>query len=235
MQKESCKEVFAKDRLQSNLGGMSEQDVPQPGPSHPSFDPERDVVLDARTIKGLAHPLRVQLLGLLREFGPSTATELGRRMGQSSGVTSYHLRQLAEFGFVEEDEGRGTGRERWWRSRHRGTYFDPFVADETTRAAGEESLRAVARANAERLMRFVDGMSTYVDEMGPGWEHGSTLSDSLLWLTAEESTQLGHDLDALVARYVRAPEASKEGRTRVVVQYQVLPQPPEATTGSGDE
>ncbi len=214
-------------------GGVNETPVP----THPTFDPARDVVVDARTIKGLAHPLRVQLLGLLREFGPATATALGRRTGQSSGVTSYHLRQLADYGFVEEDEERGNGRERWWRSRHRGTYFDPFGVDETTRAAGEEYLRAVARANAERIVRFVDGTATYLEVMGPGWEHGSTLSDSLLWLTAEESTQLGHDLDALMARYTRDPEASKAGRTRVVVQYQVMPQPPEseAPAAEGDD
>ena len=99
-------------------------------------------------------------------------------------------------------------------------------------------MRAVARANAERIVRFVDGMSTYREVMGQGWEHGSTLSDSLLWLTAEESTQLGRELDALVSRYVRDPEASKQGRARVVVQYQVLPQPPDApaaTDESDDE
>lgn len=202
---------------------MSEPQVPD----NPSFDPAHDVVVDARTIKGLAHPLRVQMLGLLREFGPATATELGRRTGQSSGVTSYHLRQLADFGFVEEDEQRGNGRERWWRSRHRVTYFEPFSVDETTRAAGEEYLRAVARANAERIVRFVDGTATYLEVMGPEWEHGSTLSDSLLWLTAEESTRLGRELDALMARYTRDPEASRAGRNRVVVQYQVMPQPPE--------
>lgn len=217
---------------------MSDQSDGHATPTHPSFDPERDVVLDARTIKGLAHPLRVQLLGLLREFGPSTATGLGRRVGQSSGVTSYHLRQLADYGFVEEDEQRGNGRERWWRSRHRGTYFDPFSVDPTTQAAGEEYLRAVARANAERIVRFVDGTSTYLQVMGQEWEHGSTMSDSLLWLTAEESTRLGQELEALVARYTRDPDASTAGRTRVVVQYQVMPQPPETPARgaeAGDE
>ncbi len=199
----------------------------QPHRKNPaSFDPERDIAVDARTIKGLTHPLRVELLGLLREHGPSTATELGRRTGQSSGVTSYHLRQLAQYGFVEEDPGRGTRRERWWRARHRGTYFDPFVEDATTRAAGQEFLRAIARTNAERLMRFVDGMSTYVEAMGPGWEHAATLSDASFWLTAEESTRLTEELDELLMRYRRDAEAPREGRARVFVQYQVLPQPP---------
>src|SRR3712207_9501706 len=61
---------------------------------------------------------RSALLGLLRSEGPSTASKLGQRLGESSGSTSYHLRQLAALGFVEEVPGQGTARERWWRARH---------------------------------------------------------------------------------------------------------------------
>ena len=56
-----------------------------------------------RAIRALSHPLRVRLLDLLRFDGPSTATLLARRVGESSGATSYHLRQLARHGFIEED------------------------------------------------------------------------------------------------------------------------------------
>ena len=78
------------------------------------------VRLDARSLRGLAHPLRVRLLGLLREHGPATASGLARTVGESSGVTSYHLRQLAEHGLVVEDEvPDASRRERWWRAAHR--------------------------------------------------------------------------------------------------------------------
>ena len=58
--------------------------------------------VDARTLRGLAHPLRLRLLNTLREFGPATASGLADRLGESSGATSYHLRQLATYGFVED-------------------------------------------------------------------------------------------------------------------------------------
>jgi predicted ArsR family transcriptional regulator len=45
----------------------------------------------------------MRILGSLREFGPATASALADRLGESSGATSYHLRQLASFGFVEEE------------------------------------------------------------------------------------------------------------------------------------
>src|SRR6478735_6722518 len=78
-------------------------------------------VTDVRALRALAHPLRNRLLGQLRLNGPATASQLGRVIGESSGSTSYHLRQLEAYGFVEEVEGQGTARERWWRARHRMT------------------------------------------------------------------------------------------------------------------
>jgi len=68
---------------------------------------------DTRAVRALAHPLRLRLLDLLRFDGPSTATLLARRVGESSGATSYHLRLLARYGYIEEAQ-RGAGRERWW-------------------------------------------------------------------------------------------------------------------------
>ena len=73
---------------------------------------------NVRAVRALAHPLRLRLLDELRFGGPATATLLAHRVGESSGATSYHLRQLARHGYVEEAEPRG-GRERWWRYRER--------------------------------------------------------------------------------------------------------------------
>ena len=59
------------------------------------FDLVKDVTLDPRTLRGLAHLMRVRILTSLREGGPATATGLAARLGESTGSTSYHLRQLA--------------------------------------------------------------------------------------------------------------------------------------------
>src|SRR5262249_49397368 len=61
----------------------------------------------------MAHPLRLEILGLLVE-GPATASMLARRLGESSGTTSYHLRVLARAGAVVETPARGSRRARWW-------------------------------------------------------------------------------------------------------------------------
>ena len=70
--------------------------------------------LDVNDLKALAHPLRVQLLDALSTYGAATASGLADRLGESSGATSYHLRQLEKHGFVRELKGKGSARERWW-------------------------------------------------------------------------------------------------------------------------
>src|SRR5215467_3907548 len=70
--------------------------------------------MSAAQLRALAHPLRLQLLQVLQAEGPATASQLGRRLGESSGATSYHLRALHRAGMVEEAEKRN-GRERWWQ------------------------------------------------------------------------------------------------------------------------
>lgn len=87
-----------------------------------AFDPASVVKLDTAMVTTRAHPLRVRLLGMLRFDGPSTATRLARRVGESSGSTSNHLRQLELVGLVAEDVARGG--ERWWRAVHDMSNYD---------------------------------------------------------------------------------------------------------------
>lgn len=123
--------------------------------------------LDRGALLGLAHPLRVQLYDALSSQGPATASDLTRRLGESSGSTSYHLRQLERHGFVETDPDRGNRRERWWRAtrefiqtRSRDYADDPATAqahrllsDEwvRTRRARQDHWRATRREWARRV------------------------------------------------------------------------------------
>ena len=65
-----------------------------------------------------------------------TATGVGERISESPTTCSFHLRQLAKYGFVEE-AGRGNGRSRPWRLTATGMQFSSVHADpETEMAAG---------------------------------------------------------------------------------------------------
>ena len=188
----------------------------------PAPDPDA-IRLDPRNLKGLAHPLRVRLLGALREFGPATASMLAVRLGESSGATSYHLRQLEGFGFVAEDPARGSRRERWWRAAHRQTRFDEGALGRNPETAllGTEFLRAVAGAQAARMVQWLEGLP----EAPEAWSAAGTLSDWALRLTPDQARQLAAELQAVVQRYPafdpELPPAA--GTAFVAVQLQILP------------
>src|SRR4051794_41396768 len=71
-------------------------------------------VTDASTLRALSHPVRIQLMEALGMHGTMTATQVGELIGESPTTCSFHLRQLARYGFVEE-AGGGKGRARPWR------------------------------------------------------------------------------------------------------------------------
>jgi DNA-binding MarR family transcriptional regulator len=177
------------------------------------------VRLDPTSLRGVAHPLRVRILGLLRQDGPATSTTLADRLGLSTGATSYHLRQLATYGFVVEETGRGVGRERWWRAAHEMTVLD----QETVRQAPAEAetyMRAVAAAYADNMQRWLDESQVLPEE----WRPGSTLSNALLRLTSAEAAQLRQELAAVVERYREHSEPDPpEGAELVEFQVQLMP------------
>lgn len=175
-------------------------------------------LLTSASLKALAHPLRVRLLGLLRADGPSTATALGKRVGESSGTTSYHLRQLASADFVVEDTGRGNGRERWWRAAQETTRLESARMDDdpATQAALDAYLGAVARLYASRLDTWIATGRTW----SKPWQEAGGMSDDLLSLTAPELVRLHEQLDAVVESYRREP---KRGDQRVAVHWTAFP------------
>lgn len=186
-------------------------------------DERRVVRLDPRNLRGLAHPLRIRLLGALRENGPATASKLAQQLGESSGATSYHLRQLAAHGFVEEDRERGRGRERWWRSAHEGTQLDAvaeLVRNPETRGAVDLLLHELATIHAQRLATAIGEMH----RLSPEWLAASNISDFRLRLTAEEAGQMAREMSELVERWRRQPgEAVPEDAEPVVVQVHSFP------------
>lgn len=188
------------------------------------FDPTQDIRLDRDSLRAIAHPLRVNLLSELRLHGPSTASQLARRLGESSGATSYHLRQLALHGFVTEDETRRAGRERWWRSVHRYTFLD-LSGELGDPAAGGEYLRAVARNYSALMLRFAEQVERVAQVYGPEWVPAYTLSDWTLRLTARQATELNGELFELLNRYRDLP--AEDGAGVVKAQLQLFPLPPD--------
>lgn len=162
------------------------------------------VTVDPAQVKALAHPLRLRLLDLLRFEGSSTATELGRQLGESSGATSYHLRQLARYGFIEETAGRG-GRERRWSYRQRR------VTLESGDSVGRELLAELLSREAYALDRFLARRQVL-----PDWDAGSFFATRALRLTAAELVELRDRIDELLGQFRRAEADDPPGDAKPV-------------------
>ncbi|MEV7600783.1 helix-turn-helix domain-containing protein [Kitasatospora sp. NPDC089797] len=186
-----------------------------------SDDPH--VVLTAQGMRAMAHPVRMRLIGLLRKHGPSTATKLAEQLGLNSGATSYHLRQLAAAGFVEEDTERGNARDRWWRAVHRTTVWTAESMADDEAGAAAEFLRSVLGGHTLIAQRSLDAFETMPRE----WRRAVDLSDALLQLTPAEAEQLTGELSAVLRRYRRvgADGPVPEGSEQVSVVFHVLPDP----------
>jgi DNA-binding transcriptional ArsR family regulator len=205
--------------------------APPPGGWPPWFDPSKDLLLTPKRLRGLVHPIRIRLLWLLETDGPATASQLGRRIGHSSGVTSYHLRTLADLGFVEEDVERGNARDRWWRTRYRSsgvTFRSPDdPGDPETVEVAEQYMRLVVSMHTERMVSYVDSLAGRLDEL-PALPWG--LDEVPIDVTYDEARALRGEVTALIRRYLRKPgEPPRAGTTRATFQLQMLPDelPPE--------
>jgi len=160
----------------------------------------------------------MDILEALELDGPATSTTLSARLGENTGTISWHLRLLAEHGYIEEDVERGTKRERWWRIPGR-TVLDPaeFRDDPETSGALDVYLRHLVE-------RYFDRVRAYVDENWPGeWQHAAALSDWRdLRLTPEQLHALNEEIAAVIDRYT-ATEPAGDNAERVIVQLQSFP------------
>lgn len=87
---------------------------------------------DARAMRALAHPLRLELLAAL-SAEPLTATQCAERVGESPQSCSYHLRTLAKHGFIEPAEAVN-GKERPWKKVARGLRWSGGSDSDAARA-----------------------------------------------------------------------------------------------------
>lgn len=178
------------------------------------------ITLTLADMRVLAHPTRLRMLGLLRTDGPATATGLAARLGLNSGATSYHLRQLAQHGFIEDTPDRGTGRERWWQAAHQAIRTEPStMTSPEEREVYDAFLHSVASAHTEMLQRAVEERGLLPQE----WRNPSTISDWGLRLTPRRAEELKVAIELLVGGYDE--ELDDEGAEDFVIQVHGFPLP----------
>ena len=169
--------------------GKSDPVTNPPGAGH-----RRRAPVEPAALKAFAHPLRMAMYTELQRLGSATASQLARSLGESSGQTSYHLRQLERHGFVEDDPLHPGGRDRWWRPVGFDLTEPSLMRDPETAGPVRAIVQQVIAERAAALSAWFSSLDP-TDDDGPG-----LLSSSTLALTREEAEQLTADLNGLLVR-----------------------------------
>ena len=184
--------------------------------------PPRTSASQRTPLRVLAHPLRSRLLAQLRVHGGATATELAAALETNTGATSYHLRQLADVGLIE-DTGAGAGRRRVWQAVSAPSAVEqadgPLDPDDPDDAAAADWL---AR---DYLEHFTDRVGTWLDSRTgwpEPWQPVLGLEDHLVLVTAEQMTALREEMIELLERYRRLGQGNPQAK-RVSVYTCALP------------
>ncbi|MFL5872009.1 MAG: winged helix-turn-helix domain-containing protein [Solirubrobacterales bacterium] len=156
---------------------------------------------DPRALRAMAHPTRLELIGLLRRGGPLTATQAGEQIGESPASCSFHLRQLAKYGLVEE-AGGGRGRERPWRATALSTEWPELGESEEARAAGTMLSRVVLERYFEKSIEWLERQPSEPRE----WAAASFFGDYLVHMTTAELEQIETGIRDLLEPYLERLE-----------------------------
>jgi DNA-binding transcriptional ArsR family regulator len=173
-------------------------------------------VTDPKAMRALAHPVRMALLEALTDNRQLTATEAAEIVGESPANTSFHLRQLAKYGYVEEAEG-GKGRRRPWKRKHLGMRFTEVHDDPETAAAARELSRVFSNRYLARAEQGLEENRALPDE----WRSVLGWNQMGMYLTPDEVKRLDEKIldlmyDLFGERRIRT-EQTPEGAERVEI------------------
>ncbi|AXK36028.1 transcriptional regulator [Streptomyces armeniacus] len=198
---------------------MADDDT-QPEPPHR--------ITDLAALKVFTHPLRIELWRALNAARTATASQLADQVDEAVSLVSYHLRKMAEHGFIEAAAGRGRdGRERWWKpSTEKGFEFRNSDFDDHPEGAAVVSqvTRRLMETRGERYSAYLDQQSAWPRE----WTSAAFTSEYQARLTAAELRELAEEVAELGRRWTargRAAEAAgdTEGREHVALHLYGFP------------
>ncbi|GAA4124604.1 helix-turn-helix domain-containing protein [Knoellia locipacati] len=193
-------------------------------------NPYGDIELTPRSIRALAHPVRLAILSRLQGHGPSTATALAPHVGATPSVTSWHLRHLAEHGLVRDAAVDADGRQRWWEAAATGFRFTP--ADD---AAGQDAASLLSRVMFDQAAGLPEAWARDTEPLlERQWRRSAGLSNTSIVATADELAGIEAAVEALLAPYVlrKGADEPTPGARRVRLLRYVLPS---AEVEQGDE
>ncbi|MFF2167719.1 helix-turn-helix domain-containing protein [Streptomyces sp. NPDC058175] len=198
--------------------------TPEPGCATPAGGQE---LSDLSALKALAQPRRQQILQHLTLHGPATSATLARTLGLNTGATSYHLRELARYGFAEESSTQGRsvgGRERWWRAVPGDRRFPPRSRQNPETRLVMDELNHLSYAADLELFEQLQRQGQDLGE----WADAYPYSRGTMRLTLPELRTFFEEFIALLNRYKRPDSETPDGARTVLTRLLAFPAPTRA-------
>lgn len=184
--------------------------------------PESRPVSDPRVLRAIAHPVRARILEELSAAGPVRAADIARDLGIPANQASFHLRQLAKYGLVEEapDKARDKRDRVWQATANEGYTVNAKVLAEVP--GGRAAFDVFRASHLARLHGLVDRAFTTDRAEGSGV---FATSDHALKLTDDEADQLRQEIDDLVVSWTDRTRGRDPGRRTYLLVQMVQPYP----------
>jgi|HubBroStandDraft_5_1064220.scaffolds.fasta_scaffold280335_2 hypothetical protein len=172
---------------------MSSTEEPSPGSQAPDVHLE---LTDPRVMRALTHPIRLALLEALEAEGLLTATQAGELIGEPPNSCSFHFRQLAKYGFVEE-AGQGPGHARPWRLKFADVRFPDLHGASDTAVAARALKGLVRERYFARLAEFEESRGSYPAT----WREAADSYQGVVHLSPAELKAVFAEFAAILDRY----------------------------------
>jgi DNA-binding transcriptional ArsR family regulator len=174
---------------------------------------------DVRVLRAIAHPVRNRILSEMAATGPTRAADIARDLGIPANQASFHLRQLAKYGLVEEaaDEGRDR-RDRVWRLvAPEGFALDMGTLEQEP--GGKAAVSVFRQQSAAWAHQVVE--AAYSPEHEPGTMQSVT--SQAIKLTKEEARDFNDELEEVVLRWAERTRGRDESRRTYLLLSLLLP------------
>jgi DNA-binding transcriptional ArsR family regulator len=182
----------------------------------PHLDPQ-----DPRLLRAIAHPTRNLILTELDARGPLRAADVAQLLNIPANQASFHLRQLAKFGLVEEDpDAARDKRDRVWRPTAAAD-TDISLSEVEKMPGGKAASAVFRRQRAAWGRQLVD--TAYGDDRSPNRQ--ISVAEQSLLLTKHEAEELSHRVVDTVREFKEALEGEDDDRRLYIVFQIVQPHP----------
>ena len=186
---------------------------------------------DPRVLRAIAHPVRTRILEEMSATGPVRAADVAQDLGIPANQASFHLRQLAKYGLIEEapEEARDK-RDRVWRpTAPQG--FSVNLSQLADAPGGRTAVEVFRNSKMAALHEVVDRAFAMGREDGSGV---FAVSDHAIRLTDEEAHELRGEIDAVLEAWADRTRGREQGRRTYQVVQIVQPREHDVAHSPGD-